>query len=175
MKKFFSKNQGFTIVELATVMAIIFVISGFAAANYHRGDRAVILDNQASRLAQDFRRVQEWALSSREIDGLAPAGYGVHIPGAGNYYVLYADNNGDKKYSAESEIVETIFLDDKIEISVCQPNPADINYAAPDLSGKITDGTVVNDFDWAKITFRVKGGGQTRVIAANIAGLVYVE
>jgi prepilin-type N-terminal cleavage/methylation domain-containing protein len=174
MKNFFSQNQGFTLVELLTVVAMVCIISGIAAANYRLGDRRVVLDNQAAQLDQDFRRAQEWALSSREINGTSPAGYGVYAPGTGGYYILYADSDGNKKYSGESEIVEKIFLDGKIEISACQPSPADINYTAPDLAVKITNGAGAG-FDWARITFRIKGGAQTRVIAANAAGLVYVE
>ncbi len=181
MRKIFSKNSGFTIVEMMVAMAIIFIISAMVAANYHLGNRQIVLDNQAAQFAQDVRRVQEWALSSRETAaGDEPAGYGIYVPETGDCYILYADKDSSKDYTNEEE-VEKVFLNNKIEISNISLYKnhwnynipfVHMNYAAPDLSGRISKG---GDYDWAKITFRVIGGSETRVAAANIAGLVYVE
>ena len=162
-------------MEMMVAMAIVFTISAMVAANYHLGNRQIVLDNQAAQFAQDVRRVQEWALSSRETAaGDEPAGYGIYVPGTGGYYLLYADSDNSKDYTNAEEDVEKVFLNNAIEISACEPTLADINYAAPDLSGKIIDG-VGGQFEWAKITFKIKGGSETRNVAANIAGLVYVE
>lgn len=181
-----TQEKGFTIVELSVVMAIIFIISGIAAANYRHGDRAVILNNQAFQFTQDVRRAQELALSSREFNSVAAAGYGILIVSGNDYYIIYADLDGNKKYSGEAEIAEKIFLNNKIEIlniEMRDPeggawqsanNGADINYAAPDLTGIMTE-LPDQVRDLAKITFRVIGDSRTRAAVANIAGLVYVE
>jgi prepilin-type N-terminal cleavage/methylation domain-containing protein len=172
MKLFCFDNFGFTLVELMTVTAIIFIVSAMALADYRQGNRRVLLDNEAYRFSQNVRRAQEWALSSRDFGQTAPAGFGVYVSSASSY-ILYEDNDGGKDYD-EGEEIEEVFLDDKVEISVSIPSSADINYASPTLLGKITDNTGA-EFEWARITFRVKNGTQSRVVAANIAGLVYVE
>lgn len=177
-----TQEKGFTIVELSVVMAIIFIISGIAAANYRHGDRAVILNNQAFQFTQDVRRAQELALSSREISGITPAGYGIYFSNDRNYYLIYADKNNNKKYD-DGETVENALIDEAIEISTLEASQdsiswllestVDINYATPDLTAKIMGGG--NDYATAKITFRVVGDSRTRAVVANIAGLVYVE
>ncbi len=182
---FFSKEsqeKGFTIVELAVVMAIIFIISGIAAANYRHGDRRVALDNQAFKFMQDARRAQELALSSRDADGVAPAGYGIYLANNRDYYLIYADKNNNKKYD-DGEEVENVSINEVVETSALEAsqdgiswsleNEIDINYAAPNLTAKIMSGG--NDYVAMKITFRIIGDSRTRAAVANIAGLVYVE
>lgn len=182
---FFSKNsqeKGFTIVELMVAVAIIFITSGIAAANYRHGDRQAALNNQAFQLMQDIRRVQELALSSREVDGVAPSAYGIYFSKDNNYYSIYADKNGNQEYNVGEE-VESVLMNTVIEISDIQVmknnedwtsrDVVDINYAAPDLTARIIKGT--DKYVAAKITFRIVGGSQTRAVVANIAGLVYVE
>lgn len=176
-------KKGFTIVELVMVTAIIAFISTIGAAGYRQGERRVVLDNQTFQFMQDVRRAQERALSSRDTGAAAPGGYGVYLPSANNYYLIYADRNKNKKYDNDEE-TERISLDGKIVISNMQvrknavsswtnANFIDINYAAPDLTARITRGG--DKYEEAKVVFSVANGSQTRTAAANIAGLVYVE
>jgi len=184
MRIVFKNNKGFTMVELMTVAAIIGIIAAIGAAGYRQGERRVILDNQAFAFMQDVRRAQELALSSRGTGAAAPGGYGIYLPpNAADHYFIYADQNKNRNYDSGEE-VERISLDAKIVISNMQvqknaasawsvANFIDINYAAPDLTARITKGA--DKYEGAKIVFSVVNGSQTRTAAANIAGLIYVE
>ncbi len=178
-----SENKnGFTIVELVMVTAIIAFIATIGAASYRQGERRIVLDNQTFQFMQDVRRAQERALSSRDTGAAAPRGYGIYLPHGVNYYLIYADKDNSKSYDAGEE-TEQISLDGKITISDMQvrksntpwtnANSVDINYAAPDLTTRITKGG--DKYEEAKVVFSVANGSQTRTAAANIAGLVYVE
>jgi len=166
-------KAGFTLVELLTVMAIIFVLSVMAISNYHQGNRQVILDMQANRFAQDLRRMQEWAMAAHQLGGVPKHGYGVYVSAVSNSYILYADNNGNGRYDGGLEMQETIPLDKNVEISSCNPNPASVDYMVPSPITKINGNdasTVQTVTFWIKTDHTV-----TRTVTANKAGLIYVK
>ncbi len=68
-----NQESGFTLIEMMTVLFIMAMISGLVFANYRSGNQQFALENQAYSLAQDLRKVQEMAMSSKEVGGLEPA------------------------------------------------------------------------------------------------------
>lgn len=173
MKNHSAQNSGFSIIELMTVVVIISVVSLLAMANYRRGSLQTALDNQAVQFVQDLRQSQEWALSAREIDGAVAYGYGIYVRQGAGSYVLYSDINNNKRYdSGVDQVNKTVELDKRIEISLCQPDRASINYIAPDLTAKIVGNG--GQSQTLRTVFRAKNDYITREVMANIAGLVYV-
>jgi len=172
MKKFFAKNSGFNLPELMIVITIIAIISVMAAANLRDGRHRIALDNQAAEFAQDLRQAQEWALSLRGWP--AAAGYGVYIENDGlNKYILYADLNNNKVYDVGDAVQKTVSLNEAIEIAALNPDPIDINYLAAESAMAIINGGGAQTLE---AVFRVKNAPtMTRAVAANVAGLVYVE
>ncbi|MFA6376209.1 MAG: prepilin-type N-terminal cleavage/methylation domain-containing protein [Candidatus Paceibacterota bacterium] len=166
-------KTGFTLIELMTVMAIIFIMSILAVSNYHQGGSQVVLDVEANRFAQDLRRVQEWSMAAHQVAGVAKKGYGIYVSAVSGSYIVYTDNNGNGIYDAPSELYETVVLDKKVEISSCTPNPASVDFMVTSPVTKINGGdatTVQKVQIWLKNNHNMK-----RTVTVNKAGLIYVE
>jgi len=116
--------KGFTLVELLVVMAIIVVISTIALVNYRVGEKSFSLDESAVLLAQNLRRAQEMALSSKEFQGSVPrGGYGVYLQTDNDFYIIFADCDNNQQYSLGNacngfpETVEQVVLSKRGKIS----------------------------------------------------------
>ncbi|MCU0653342.1 MAG: prepilin-type N-terminal cleavage/methylation domain-containing protein [Candidatus Pacebacteria bacterium] len=167
------RERGYSMIELMTVMVIIAIMTAFAVSNYHEGNRQVTLDVQANQLAQDLRKMQEWALSAHQVNGASLAGYGIYIVQGGSSYILYADSiaSNNARYDAGTDVVlQTVDLNNNLEISQSSPTPVSVNYIPPDPVTKINDG-----LDTAMFEFRVKNTSMTRKVYVNRAGLIYAK
>lgn len=113
MLKFFQnlKNcqKGFTLVEIIVVISIIALFSAILVSDFPKIQRQFALSSATYKLAQDLRRVQDLGLSGvqvadRQGDLIAVKGYGIYINLAqsAKKYILYADVNGDQKYSGDT-------------------------------------------------------------------------
>jgi len=118
----FSKQKGFTLIEVLVVLAIIVVISGFMVVNFRKGEESGKLQRSAQRVVQNLRKIQSMALSSTEFTNpstgqkeVSAGGYVAYFTkGAGiNTYYIYADFNDNKSESA-GERIETIQLESGI-------------------------------------------------------------
>lgn len=114
-------NKGITLVEILVVIFIVVLLSSILVADFPKIQRQFALSRATYRFAQDLRRAQDMALSGAEVkkqDGtiLGAKGYGIYInlSDSAKIYILYADINGDKKYTSEIEdyIIQTINLND---------------------------------------------------------------
>jgi len=103
-----TSQQGFTIIELLTSIAVVVILTAIVFANYRSGERQYALQRSTHKLAQDIRRIQEMATSTREFNCggspiIPPGGYGVYFPRlsiANNYYILFADCDGGFDYDS---------------------------------------------------------------------------
>lgn len=131
------KSQGFTLIELVVVTSIIVLLTALTLPDYRIGSQQLALQRSVHKLAQDLRKAQEMAVSVKEFDGQTPTGYGIYLdrdePGK---YILFADLDGDQKYSGVSEKVEEINLEKNIEIGELNPIASDsslnISFLPPD-------------------------------------------
>lgn len=95
-----NKERGITLVEVIVVILIISMFSMILISDFPKIKRQFVLSRSAYKLAQDFRRAQNMALSGLQITDesaqeVTAKGYGIYInPAADNKgYILYADSN----------------------------------------------------------------------------------
>lgn len=136
------RNSGFTLVEILVVISIIIIMSGIVFVGYREGERQLILQRAANKLAQDIRRVEEMAMSAKECQ---PCGGGVPVGGYGVYfdksnpssYIIYADTQppqGNEFYTPGDNVVETLQLESGVFIQNINTTPekVGINFKPPD-------------------------------------------
>jgi len=170
-----NQESGFTLIEMMTVLFIMAMISGLVFANYRSGNQQFALENQAYSLAQDLRKVQEMAMSSKEVGGVEPAGYGIYFEEGGLGYKVYADVSSpqNNQYDVADYTVEDVAFARYIYILSSIPNELSVNYSPPEpvttLTG--TGGEVAQ----ATIVLGMQGTTLTRTIVVNRGGLIYVQ
>ena len=92
MLKIFSNKNGFSYVEIMTVVAIILIISTITVANLRGTGTKSELYVSAQKIITDIRRAQNYSLSATEFNGASPAGgWGIYFNKSLGSYVLFAD------------------------------------------------------------------------------------
>jgi len=173
MKEKSKSGTGFTIIELLVVMAIIVIVSGLVLANWRGGEKQYALQRAANKLAQDIRRVEEFAMSARAFQGQIPkGGYGIYFKiSEKDHYILFADLNGNNHYDSGSDgLVEDIKIEKEVQISQLSASPLHITFTPPDPTV-----TIKPDALLAQITLAIQTDPtKTKTIQVNKAGLVYI-
>ena len=111
MKKLFKNNKAFTLIELIVVIAIIGIFSSIFLLNYHIIKKRIAVERTASRLVQDIRSAEEFAISAKEEicpDNKPAKSFGIFFGAGGEdnsgRYILYANcGDEDKKYYEEKK------------------------------------------------------------------------
>jgi len=182
-------QKGFTLIELLTSIAVVIILSAIVFANYRSGERQYALQRSTHKLAQDIRRIQEMATSTREFKCsgypnpiIPPGGYGVYFPNlsptTNNYYILFADCNGDSDYdSGEQLLGGTVNLEKGITISSHVP-PANQSQAAWVLFTPPDPTTIFNkDNNNSTLTITLTTSSnppKTKEVKMNTSGLIEV-
>jgi prepilin-type N-terminal cleavage/methylation domain-containing protein len=115
------ENQsGLTLIETLTVVSIIVIMSAIVFGNYKNGNDALALDRAAQKLAQDYRKADEMAVSGR--GGLKSFGVYFNTSSSNTSYMIYgnSDNSGsNKQYAAGEQSVsggETVTMEAGVKI-----------------------------------------------------------
>jgi len=122
------ENKGFMLVELVVVTGIIVLLLSLALPNYRYSNQRLALDRSAHKLAQDFRRTQEMAMSGQTFTdkngGNFPAGgYGIRLQGAAapESYILFGDVDGNHEYEPATDFeTETVLMEKGVVINDIQ-------------------------------------------------------
>lgn len=173
MLKCLNDKKGFTIIELVIVIGIISILSIIIIPSYHAGQNQFALQRSAHKLAQDLRKAQEMAMSSNEISGKNPTGYGIDFKKSrSNYYILFANLNSNTQRDGSDQDLETIELESKIIISDLSPsNNFSILFSPPDPITWVNNSSSKT----AEITLSIQGTNETKIVRVNPAGLIEVE
>jgi len=188
------RNKGFTLIEILVVISIIVILSGIVLINYRVSTQHFALQRSAVKLASDIRRAQEMAVASEECQpcggGIPVGGYGISIrEGDENYYVLYADADGNKHYLIPGldPNIEEIYCEEGVKIEDVQLLQPDndtgditINFTPPDPETNIKGGLGLFDGDEAIITLCLIGTDcsdpkNTKTITVNKAGRIDID
>jgi len=186
----YSKNSGFTLLEMLIVAFIIIILSVIVVVNYEFGGYKHNLTRSAHRLAQDIRKAQEMAMSARELEGGGgvPPGYGIYLSHTGypdTYYVLFADKDGNGEYDqAGGEAVEgPLYFEEGVNIfhtcfsgaGTCPSDPS-IAFYPPAPIIKFDNQDPLNaDVGSILITLYSAKIGEEIVVSVNPVGLVEVQ
>jgi prepilin-type N-terminal cleavage/methylation domain-containing protein len=187
--------RGFTLIELLVVCGIIVLLSAMVFLNYRGGEREFALLGATHKLAQDIRRTQEMAMSSKELlsGQIPPGGYGVVFEkyteaGLTNYNIyIYADLNGNEKYTSGEEIEtiykksDGIYLEKEVKIKEVRVGGStfdkiSINFKPPDPTIKIFESGGGTPYSLITITLAQEGDeSKTKIITVNPVGLIDID
>lgn len=124
-------SGGFTLLELLVTIAILAILGGFLLFNT-QAPAKFQLQNEAQKLAANIRLIQEKALSSEEFQGSAPPGWGVYFNQASNnYYILFADLNGDGQYNGANESFNKVYFSSPVRLGSLNSSQAAVVYQPP--------------------------------------------
>jgi prepilin-type N-terminal cleavage/methylation domain-containing protein len=98
MSRFSIKSKdGFTLVEMLIVTAIIGVLSGVLIVNFRTSNQnQAALQRGALELVSEIRRIQTMSTVTNDIEGNIPCGFGIHHDGptASSFIYTYFDTKG---------------------------------------------------------------------------------
>ena len=176
MNSFKVNSNGFTIIELMVVTAIIVIISAIVIFNVGSQRQNSALLRSAQKLSLDLRRAQSFALSSKNYKTTGvPCGWGLHFNGIGSTnYVIFADlasltNCSDRDFiraNNSSEDFETTNLESGISINSLSGNLSDVVFTPPDPIVNFTPGQT------SAIIILINNDGATRTININKTGFI---
>jgi prepilin-type N-terminal cleavage/methylation domain-containing protein len=203
-KKFnFKQQKGFTLVEMLVVIAIIAILSVFFIPNFREGEAQMRLQRSANKLYQDFRRVQEMAISSRVCaecplnpDSAPLRGYGLAMSARdfdtpelddNKKYIIYANNNPDSSEyyydsSAGDIVIETVYFEKGVYVKDVVDleeglsyDHFGVNFRPPEPNmGMQCDVCYHKISRVAEVILAIEGYPEkTKTIYVNIAGLIY--
>jgi prepilin-type N-terminal cleavage/methylation domain-containing protein len=191
LKKAFSNNKGFSIIEFIVVSSIIAIISSIVFPNWNSIRQDILLQREAYKVAQDIRRTLEMSLAAQEVtcsEGVN--GYLIYFKEGEPNYSLYVDGGneglGDTDPTRNCLIVK-VDLDQNVTINniLAQDNDGGISnnidsvqilFIPPNPEVKFFSDGVERTEGFVKITLSIKGdSNKKRNIVVNKAGLVYVE
>ena len=107
-------RNGFTLIELMIVVAIMGLISGIGFVSLQSGRESLALDRAVHHVAQDMRKAMEYALRTRSYTCSIGSfsGYGVYISTVtATSYILFAECQGNEKYNPNDEDIEVVPLE----------------------------------------------------------------
>lgn len=168
-------KKAFTLIELLVVTSIILLLSALIYPSYKSREEVFSLQRSVNKLAQDFRRAQESAMSAKEFQNLVPqGGYGIYLTTLQpDRYIFFADCNNNQLYDPTQtpcngfpEKVEEIQLERRVKIQ----SPADltITFVPPNPLVKISP-------DSPSVTISLTNDSQLKTITVNKAGLIEIQ
>ena len=136
------RADGFTLIEMLIVMAIIIIITGIVIFNIGSERQNSALLRSAQKLSLDLRRIQSFALSSKVFKtSEVPCGWGIHFNNVGSTnYIIFADlavnpNCSDRDFlraANGSEDFENVNLDGGITINSLSGGLSDVVFTPPE-------------------------------------------
>lgn len=86
-------KNGFTLVEIMLVMAIIGVMSAMVFSSLRSGKEQKAVEGEARRVASAIREVQNYALTGKQISGQIPCRFGVGSIAIGNTSMVLRESH----------------------------------------------------------------------------------
>jgi prepilin-type N-terminal cleavage/methylation domain-containing protein len=183
LKKYkkYKTSRGFTLIEMTVSIFIIALISGLFLINYRSAERSSSLSAAAQEMVSNIRSAQNNSLGSKDFKQAIPAGgWGINFDSASTTYTIFADVNGDRKYSAgenyqfiklpPSVVINSINIISAIATTTVAN--ADIVFLPPDPQTFINKYFDADNNTGLRITLRETASNATKVIEVNSFGLI---
>jgi len=126
-------KKGFTLIEVLVVMIIIGILSSIFFLQRPKEEERLSLMRSAYKLSQDLREAQKMAMAA-EKSSCGSSSFGIHFKSSwNNYYILFADCNGNYQRDANDVDIKTLTLEKGVEISNLFPSSSfSILFEPPD-------------------------------------------
>lgn len=168
-------ENGYSLIELLTVIAIMGIMAALSVASYSAKKKSTALDKAVREVAIDLRRVQSMAMNTATFGGaVPPGGYGVYLTTTSpnnKKYIDFADLDGGNDYDGGEAMNDRSF-DSNITISSIKVGNASpptnvspvltVNFIPPNPTVKINGNS--NWFADVKIQY---GSGISKTIKIN--------
>ena len=170
---YFNKQTGFTMIELLVVMFIITLLTASVLVSYRSGQRKYVLTQSAQQLVSDLRQAQNMTISGVDISSYH--GYGIHAKDNDNFYILFADENGDSVYKASNDtIIKTVNLPNLIKIdSVSPSSKLDVFFKSPNPITYINNNFSIGQV--GTIVLEIENTSLNKTITVTTAGLIQIN
>jgi prepilin-type N-terminal cleavage/methylation domain-containing protein len=182
-----TKQKGFSIVEMLTVLAILSILMGISVFQYRDFQNNVNLSNVALDAALTVRGAQSYGASTVEVGGSGfQHAYGVHFDeSTPTSYVFFVDSTNDDFWyngGAESLLQQGLDKGNTItEICVgplatqdCDVTEVGVLFKRPELAARIYSQNGGTSHEGAEIRF-TSPAGDTKSLHVTLTGQIYVE
>lgn len=172
-------NRGFSLLELLVGITIVTIIGGIYLINYRTMDEDFALERSSYQLAQDIRRAQNMAMSSKEGSGEGfVGGYGIYLTESSDQYVLFRDADGSQNYDPlQDQAIETNKFEKGVVVTEIIFNPivltdiVSIVFAPPDPKVFFNTG---GDQNRNQLSLKISINGKNSEVLVNKAGLISI-
>lgn len=178
-------QNGFTLVEMLIVVAVISVMSLLIVFQFAGSSDFIELDNAQAVVVADLNTAQTWANAGKRDDtGNAPRGYGVVVFSGSTEYFIYANNDDDYRYSAaggQDRVVKTVDLKQteglaEVRITNCTPVETIDAQAQCDVYFDSADATIFTNgtaTEHLSLTLEHTVQGDTATVSVNrLSGVI---
>jgi hypothetical protein len=193
LKPIFNLEKGITLIEIVVVIFITILFSMMVISDFPKIQKQHALSAVTYKLAQDLRRVEDMGLSGvimkdKNEEPIKAQGYGLYITSSSSLYFIYADVDGNKKYSPGQycdfsgrnpnddciiEATDVSKQSSSISITGFIPSASQvsINFNPPGPTTTIT----TDGMSRPSIEINIGNGSTTRKIQVNNSGLINVQ
>jgi len=163
------KKTSFTLIETLITISVIALLAGAGIVIFSRYRARTNLTFALQQLADDLKKTRSMGIMTIDNAGNIPeGGYGIFLslsngcpPRDSDSYILFADNDGDRKYDDPVEMIEKIKVPYGVEIKELKKGDGtplqclQVIFVPPEptiiVKGKTTTISV------GEVVFRVKG------------------
>lgn len=189
--------QGFTIIEIAVMLAIITTISSIVLVSFTGLHEGAAVNRAAREMALAIRRAQNMSFAVTRVDTAAgpkiPPAVGVRVSAGSPIYFIFADIVQDSKYSdivvngvVDAKVingdaameggvkVSSLTVYDALETARTVPL-AHIMFLAPEATVMLSDGAGASLGDLLKIGLVSASGGAHSNVLVRTSGQISIK
>ena len=177
-----SSNNGFTLIELVVVMAIISIMSAVIISGYSGQRDSKALSLGESQVINDIRIAQSKSYNILSIDdgtNFPEGGYGIRFTEGSDKYIVFADLDSDGIYDGAGEKFEEIELPRNVKVSCLMKDGSacgvftDVDIVFQPPYGKVLiNGDEKSGGNFIELEIEITNGSNTKTIEVSSSRLI---